>query len=284
MQSNWVRFGWACTAFGLFAACGSSSSPGVAQYYAGVSSSDGTLSGALHSGTPPTGAGPTVTVDASAAAIPGGAQFIQLTCSTNCSRVIVAVQGVDGYYDLSGLASAAVQSIILILAQTPPQTFDLEVGAGTAASVGAVDTVPITLTTVAASDVEVSLNWDVDTDLDLHVVEPDGEEIYYGNTTSSSGGMLDLDSNAACDLDHKRAEHVTWPNVTPPHGTYTVIVDSWSLCAFDEVNYVVTVSVTGKPPQLFFGQFTTDDEGSACYPSSGTTLLCGKLITTFTYP
>jgi hypothetical protein len=285
MQDISARITWVWAALGLLTACGSSTpTTGLAQYVTGVQSSNGSLTAALHTGAPPTGPGPSVTVDASGAAIAGGAQFIQIICSTDCTRIIVAVQGVDGYYDLSGLSAALLQSIIMTIGEAPPPTFELEVGGGTTASVGALQGVPLTLTTVGLGDVQVSLNWDVDSDLDLHVVEPDGEEIYYDNLTSGTGGMLDLDSNAACSLDHKRAEHVTWPTGKAPHGTYTVIADSWSLCAFTLANYVVTVNVTAKPPQLFFGNFATADEGGACYPSSGTTLLCGRLITTLTFP
>jgi len=93
-----------------------------------------------------------------------------------------------------------------------------------------------------------------------------------------------LRTNAGCVLDHKRAEHVTWPAGIAPHGTYEVIVDSYELCAFSSINYVVTVNVTGKAPQLFYGNFTMADQGSACWVATGTPLSCGRLITTFTYP
>merc|ERR1712157_69993 len=38
------------------------------------------------------------------------------------------------------------------------------------------------------------LGWDTDkTDIDLHVVEPSGTEVYYGNRTSSIGGQISRD-------------------------------------------------------------------------------------------
>ena len=55
-------------------------------------------------------------------------------------------------------------------------------------------------------------------DVDLHVVDPRGEEVFYGHPNSASGGRLDLDSNAACDLDHKRNENITWPVGRAPRG------------------------------------------------------------------
>ena len=40
----------------------------------------------------------------------------------------------------------------------------------------------------------VVLSWDTDmTDLDLHVVSPDGQHVFYGNRVGSNGGALDVD-------------------------------------------------------------------------------------------
>ncbi len=42
--------------------------------------------------------------------------------------------------------------------------------------------------------VRVALSWDTDhTDLDLHVVTPDGKHCFYGNRVLSNGGTLDVD-------------------------------------------------------------------------------------------
>jgi len=47
---------------------------------------------------------------------------------------------------------------------------------------------------VLTCDIRVSLAWDADdVDVDLHVVEPDGEEIYYGHKGSSQGAKLSRD-------------------------------------------------------------------------------------------
>src|SRR5262249_54084618 len=88
---------------------------------------------------------------------------------------------------------------------------------------------------------------------------------------SASGGELDLDSNADCDLDHKRNENITWSKAPP--GDFTVRLDYYKNCGIDKTNYVVTVRVNGQPTKTFSGTFTgAGDEGDVG---------AGKNITTF---
>lgn len=91
----------------------------------------------------------------------------------------------------------------------------------------------------------VSLAWDNGADLDLHVVDPDGVEIFKRNPNSyeppppgaakeapgtpHDGGVLDFDSNAGCVEDGRRTEDVVWADA-PPRGHYLVRVDTASLC------------------------------------------------------
>jgi hypothetical protein len=66
-------------------------------------------------------------------------------------------------------------------------------------------------------DVQVQLIWPQENvDLDLHVTEPDGFEIYFGDDVSPSGGWLDSDNTFGAGVP----ENVFWTD--PPTGTYTV--------------------------------------------------------------
>jgi hypothetical protein len=95
-------------------------------------------------------------------------------------------------------------------------------------------------------------------------VEPGGEEIYYGSRQSRNGGSLDLDSNAACALDHKRNENITWPSGRAPRGQYTVRVDYWDSCQVAQTNYSVRILSNDGFGQIVTGSFTgTGDGGGA---------------------
>ncbi len=96
-------------------------------------------------------------------------------------------------------------------------------------------------------DVRVSLLWDTRDDLDLHVITPDGEEIYYGHKFSRCGGALDVDRNVRGE-DPKPVENVRWPKGGAPAGHYRVYVQNFR---FHErkpapVNFRVEMDVNGK--------------------------------------
>jgi len=101
--------------------------------------------------------------------------------------------------------------------------------------------------------VQVTLRWNTDEDVDLHVIEPvpGGApcDVYYGNPDGSdcgAMGVLDLDSNAGCNIDGVDIENVIYsPAVTPTPGTWAVRVDHYENCASSTtvVPYEVEVRV-----------------------------------------
>ena len=117
--------------------------------------------------------------------------------------------------------------------------------------------------------------------IDLHVVEPSGDEIYSANKgPSATGGQLDLGPESDCSIDGLHRENIYWPTGRAARGDYTVRVDYRSACGrsspFDKTQYVVTVNVTGQQPRVFYGSFVPADVGRG---GVGT----GRTITTFTY-
>ena len=113
----------------------------------------------------------------------------------------------------------------------------------------------VQVTTVGTGDVQISVTWNSAADVDLHLVEPNGTEIYYGNQRSPAGGELDLDSNAACGSDGPRAENIRYPSGRAPAGQYIVRLDYYDSCGAGSTNYVVRV-INGASSQTFTGTFT----------------------------
>jgi hypothetical protein len=106
---------------------------------------------------------------------------------------------------------------------------------------GPPDTATLTVAAapVPAGALVFTLRWDTEADLDLHVVDPAGDEIYWGDISPpGSGGILDFDSNAGCVIDGRRQENVIW-QATPPPGQYLVRVDTPALCATTFADWVV---------------------------------------------
>jgi hypothetical protein len=98
----------------------------------------------------------------------------------------------------------------------------------------------------------VELAWDTEADLDLHVVDPLGNELWAGDIASpqtdlSNGttqGIFGFDSNANCVIDGRRAETVAW--AAPPAGTYLVRVDAYSLCQASAAHWKTFVLRDGE--------------------------------------
>ena len=66
-------------------------------------------------------------------------------------------------------------------------------------------------------------------DLDLHVVEPGGEEINFANTLSSNKGELDVDCNCM-HCPQGPSENIFWPDDVDLPGTYTYWINYYHGC------------------------------------------------------
>lgn len=91
-----------------------------------------------------------------------------------------------------------------------------------------------------------SLHWFNLDDLDLHVVQPVGGEIYFGNRHGISGGTLDVDMNVSCPV-RDAVENVIWtdPAKWKP-GTYTVYVDNFCKRENVDLGFEVEIEINGE--------------------------------------
>jgi hypothetical protein len=99
---------------------------------------------------------------------------------------------------------------------------------------------------VANAKLRVSLSWHNYDDLDLHVIEPSGNRIFFNSKVSSySGGTLDVDMNAGMGRTREPVENIAWAKA-PPDGVYRVIVNNYSRRETSNVGFVVEIECAGR--------------------------------------
>jgi hypothetical protein len=192
----------------------------------------------------------------------------------------VAVDGEDGYYaDLVTLGPQPLGLDLVLSADAGAGEHTLlaalDDGTGDAGSPepGPFFSWPVAIAGFGATDVLVSLSWATDADVDLHVLDPAGDEVSWETPVVASGGEIDNDGASDCGGDDIRTEDVYWPEDTAPSGTYSVFVDYYDACGAELTDYQVTVSVDGGDTASFAGSFGPDDVDAP-----------DRTITEFSYP
>ncbi len=221
-------------------------------------------------------------VDGNGYVIPGGAAGISIVPSSEANYVLVGVQGETGYFKVPATITDNSINIYLVISQDlEAEDFVILVAlSNDGSTAGEIKEISVNTVTVGTGKLQISLNWDQENDIDLHLVEPDGEEIYYGCSESSNGGKLDLDSNPDCDIDGVNNENIFYDDeATIEEGTYTVRVDMYANCSVTEntkysvvVHYDGDVISTTEGGNPYSGEFspTEEDAGSA---GSGVTIM-----------
>lgn len=99
---------------------------------------------------------------------------------------------------------------------------------------------------LGSGDVQVTLSWDNDADMDLYVTEPNGNTIFFGDRISTTNGQLDIDSNFPCGSNLGSIENIFWPLGESPTGTFEVRVNEFSTCGDGRGNWELFVQVDGR--------------------------------------
>lgn len=91
-------------------------------------------------------------------------------------------------------------------------------------------TEPTTTTTIilGTGDVQATLRWNTDADLDLHLIDPDGAEIAFYAPSSASGGQLDVDDVPLSGDNGPHVENIFWPPGEAPNGAYQAYVQNFA--------------------------------------------------------
>lgn len=97
---------------------------------------------------------------------------------------------------------------------------------------------------------KITLLWNFHADIDLHVKEPNGKEIYYKeNKDLSTGGYLDVDNREGGD---GAAENIFWND--PPKGQYLVGLEYYDKAQSDRAESgtcTIVVFQEGREPVAY---------------------------------
>lgn len=191
----------------------------------------------------------------------------------NGTSVLIGLAGDSGYWivpapnpDFLLAGSFVFQTKVSLSPQTPPGPHALLFrGVAKDGTVGPALQTSLNVTaTVPTGALVISLSWDTQSDLDLHVLAPNPDdpttpiEIWSKApvglpphvpgtpplagadlaAAEAAAGKLDFDSNANCLLDGRRQETVVFTQGPPP-GDYIVRVDAASLCGQADAQWQV---------------------------------------------
>lgn len=113
-----------------------------------------------------------------------------------------------------------------------------------------------------AGQVQVSLIWSTDADLDVHVVDPTGYETFYSQQVAPSGGRLDLDTIPQRGFAAQHIENIYWDEGAPA-GNYTAFIRNFN--AYDSLGspYQMEVYAGGVLVRTVQGSLVDGQDGQS---------------------
>ena len=189
----------------------------------------------------------------------GGSLYVSYTTDIGPHTILVGVEGVDGYYEIVPEQGEGNEwhFVLVVSSGLDVTNFVIIIAIRTSSGdVGTITESDVELKAAGSGLLQISLSFDNEKDVDLHVVEPSGDHIFYGARRSANGGYLDIDSNAGCSIDGINNENVYYEEgATVEAGTYKVYALMYSNCdPTVATNCVITVFYKGEILAVSNGQ------------------------------
>lgn len=213
----------------------------------------------------------------------GGSNPITVVTPENATGIVVGVQGHKGYFTVpvgaqsrntnstTTYSTGISSNLNLLIGYNVTEDFVISFAAQNRnGDIGDYYQLEVNYLEAGTGKLHVHLSWNQENDVDLHLIEPNGEKIYYGNSYSENGGELDIDSNPACFIDGVKNENIYYKDnaeTIVEYGEYEVLVDLYSACDITEpTDYIVKVfyggtqiaTTEGQNP--YFGVLMPEDE------------------------
>jgi hypothetical protein len=131
---------------------------------------------------------------------------------------------------------------------------------------------------IAAPAAVMTLAWDTNFDLDLHVILPDGRDVNpktpltVDPTTADAGANpsgIDRDSLGNCVPDGMRQEDLVF-QTPPPPGLYDIYADPFASCGQPDVHFTFTLYLLGDDGNLHIADAPIGGELLAMQANAGT--------------
>ncbi|CAB4539968.1 unannotated protein [freshwater metagenome] len=154
--------------------------------------------------------------------------------------------------------TTVVIDVFVITNLTGPGFIDRTAGATGVDTPGPPPVVSPNGQTLGTGDVQITLQWTGDCDLDLHVTDPSGAQISYGSPTSPTGGALDIDDIPNSGSLGNHIENVFWGAGTAPRGEYQTFANGYGAQTSTTCPYTLGAFVNGHRVAGSNGQLSQD--------------------------
>ncbi|MDM1406726.1 hypothetical protein [Myroides sp. DF42-4-2] len=211
--------------------------------------------------------------------INGGKAIMTVSSTAQLQSIHIGLKGHDGYYDVKtsneNLTRNGLYSYEVILDFSQDLILDIVglelVGYITDGTRTILYYRELQVIPAGTGELQISLSWDREDDVDLHLVKRNVDRIYYGsrqlhNADGEKIAELDIDSNPACRIDGIKNENIYFDRLED--GVYSIYVDLYRKCEVSGSvgsKYIVNVMYNGTSIRLsdhMIGKFDDTDTGS----------------------